>query len=258
MNTPFECERTLLVQADFDGELDAGQAAALVAHVAECAHCRSVQEQLVRARQLLRAAPRYAVPAALRESISSQAGRARSIPAASISRQTFSRSPSRLTSYGWGAALAAALLVAVVVRMPRTPDVEDQLVSNHLRALQLDSHLIDVPSSDHHTVKPWFAGRVDFAPVVKELDAQGYVLKGGRVDVLAGRTAAVLIYQAGRHTVEVFMWPSTVDAGALFESSRRDGFNLRHWTEGDLAVACISDMGGSELETFVERWRAAK
>jgi anti-sigma factor RsiW len=145
----------------------------------------------------------------------------------------------------------------MVVRLPRAPDVESQLISNHLRAMQLDSHLIDVVSSDHHTVKPWFAGKVDFAPVVKELPGSGYVLKGGRVDVVADRAAAVLVYEAGRHVIDVYMWPSSVGADDAFHSSRQDGFNLRHWEEGDLSVWCVSDMGANELETFAQRWRAA-
>jgi anti-sigma factor RsiW len=123
--------------------------------------------------------------------------------------------------------------------------------------MQLESHLIDVVSSDHHTVKPWFAGKVDFAPVVKQIPGGDYVLKGGRVDVVADRAAAVLVYQAGRHTIDVYMWPSSVAPGGVFRSSPQDGFNLRHWEEGDLSVWCVSDMGAAELETFAERWHMA-
>ena len=266
MNTSIECERTLLVQADFDGELDAGQAVALIAHRAECVHCRGVHEQLVRSRALMRAVPQYAVPSALRESIGHLL-RAQGAEAGALSLRTATSAaapPSMrhkspwIASLGWGVAVAAAVLVTILIRLPRAPEVEAQLVSNHLRALQLDSHLVDVTSSDHHTVKPWFAGKVDFAPVVKELDGEDFVLKGGRIDIVSGRAAAVLVYQAGRHIVDLYMWPASADEGGIFQAREHEGFNLRHWEEGDLTVWCLSDMGASELDMFAQRWRAAK
>jgi anti-sigma factor RsiW len=114
-----------------------------------------------------------------------------------------------------------------------------------------------VVSTDHHTVKPWFAGKVDFAPPVKQLDADGYVLKGGRIDVIDARTAAVLVYQAGRHTVEVFIWPAGAESETTFQSQQQlNGFNLRHWTEAGFEVWCISDMAAAELGTFESRWRS--
>lgn len=247
MNTAFECEQTLLVQADFDGELDAAASAALVRHREACAKCRGVQEKLARARGLLRAAPRYGGSAELRERLGS-----------------VSRASSRAlrgswrASAGWSAAAAIALVaVILLVAPPHSSDVSAQLVNNHVRALQLDSHLIDVVSTDHHTVRPWFAGKVDFAPPVKQLDAAGYVLKGGRIDVVDARTAAVLVYQAGRHTVEVFIWPAKPDVATAFPSQQLNGFNLRHWEESGFEIWCISDMAASELETFANRWRSA-
>lgn len=279
MNTLAECEQTLLVQADFDGELDAAQAAALVRHTEECAQCRAVQEQLVRARALLRAAPRYASSPALRERLGRAIGDSALLkgdglpdgdglssagvePRTGVSSTRW-RSPSRAQRWSWRgsagwAAAAAVVLVAVIVSVapPRSSDVGAQLVNNHLRAMQLDSHLIDVVSTDHHTVKPWFAGKVDFAPPVKQLDSDGYVLKGGRIDVVDARTAAVLVYQAGRHTVEVFLWPVRPDSGTTFQSQQIDGFNLRRWQEGGFEVWCVSDMGAAEMDTFASRWRA--
>jgi anti-sigma factor RsiW len=301
MNTMSECEQTLLVQADFDGELDAAQAAALVRHREECAECRAVEEKLVRARTLLRAAPRYASSTEFRErlgrSIEDSARARGEAPAhgdesprdSALSRgraplgsgATFrdrlssvaardadegdrsARSQPRAgrwswqSSAGWAAAAAVALVAVIFSVSPRSPDVGAQLVDNHLRAMQLDSHLIDVVSTDHHTVKPWFAGKVDFAPPVKQLDAAGYVLKGGRIDVVDARTAAVLVYQAGRHTVEVFIWPARPESATTFQSEQRNGFNLRRWKDGSFEVWCVSDMAGEELDTFARRWRDA-
>lgn len=291
MNISSECEQTLLVQADFDGELDAGQAAALVRHVEGCAECRAVQEKLVRARALLRAAPRYASSAEFRERLSraidesaqargeeatrgsvvplvrdgatsgaaaaSHDGSGRQSRASARSAPPRARRWSWQSSAGWAAAAAVALVAVIFSVGPQSTDVGDQLVNNHLRAMQLDSHLIDVVSTDHHTVKPWFAGKVDFAPPVKQLDAEGYVLKGGRIDVVDARTAAVLVYQAGRHTVEVFIWPARAESATTFQSRQLNGFNLRRWKEGSFEIWCVSDMAGEEMDKFARRWRDA-
>jgi anti-sigma factor RsiW len=111
---------------------------------------------------------------------------------------------------------------------PRSSDLGEQLVASHVRSLQLESHLIDVPSSDHHTVRPWFAGKVDFAPLVKEIGADGYELKGGRV--------------AG--------------ANDLSRASQIDGFSVRRWSESGLVVSCVSDLATDELQRFEQSWRA--
>jgi anti-sigma factor RsiW len=244
MSNLFECEQTLLVQADFDGELEAGRAAALVEHVAQCPHCQLVSEQLERSRVLMRGAARYSVPPKLLRSVEV------ALPRAS------KRRVDRTAWLGWGSALAASVILAIVLLTPRAPDLETQLAASHVRSLQLASHLIDVASTDHHTVRPWFAGKVDFAPLVKELASDGFALEGGRVDVVGGRTVAVLVYRAGRHILEVYMWPERADVGGVPRAQRVDGYNLRSWVEGGLVVSCISDLSAEELERFEHRWRA--
>lgn len=248
-----ECEQTLLVQADFDGELDAGRAAALVEHVAQCEHCRLVSEQLARSRALLRGVPRYQVPRALRDSLERAL---QSQSRAEAPRKELPAPSRRIAWLGWATALAASVVLAVMVVMPRSPDLSAQLVASHVRSLQLESHLIDVPSSDHHTVRPWFAGKVDFAPLVKELGGDGYELKGGRVDIVGGRPVAVLVYQAGRHLVAVYMWPERAGSLDIPPSQQRDGFNVRRWNESGLVMACVSDLATDELDRFEQRWRA--
>lgn len=290
-NPEFECERTLLVQADFDGELDAAEAAALIEHERQCAHCRRVRGQLMRSRELLHAAPRYAASDQLREAIAQRLqaateaagfgekaavdGRLRSGAAvesprpaspsvqsarAALAAPQSSRAarlvpPARRAPLAWISAIAAAVALIAVVLMPRAPDVGAQLVANHVRAMQLESHLIDVVSSDHHTVKPWFAGKVSFAPLVKQLDSEGYILKGGRVDIVNGAPAAVLVYQVGRHIVDLYQWPASAGILALRKSTQLDGFNLRHWEEDGLAIWCVTDLNAEELDRFTQRWR---
>lgn len=252
MNDRLECEQTLLVQADFDGELEAGRAAALVEHVAQCPHCRLVSEQLERSRALFRDVSRYPVSQEVRRCVD----RALQTQAPASESRSLLRAAGRAPLLGWVSALAASIVLAIVLLTPRTPDVEAQLLASHVRSLQLESHLIDVASSDHHTVRPWFAGKVDFAPPVKELAGDGFPLEGGRIDVVGGRTVAVLVYRAGRHIVSVYIWPERADLGDLPRGQRADGFNLRRWVEDGLVVSCVSDLAADELERFEHRWRA--
>lgn len=261
MTTSFECERTLLVQADFDGELSAAEAAEAIQHESQCEHCQRARAQLTRSRELMRAAPRFDVSDELRASMRQRllaareqvASPARAAPRGSTAKSWFART----RTMGWGAALATAAVLAIVLVLPGGgPDVSTQLVANHLRAVQLDSHLIDVPSSDHHTVKPWFAGKVSFSPPVKDLVADGYVLKGGRIDIVEGEPAAVLVYGAGRHVLDVYVWPLKTGSSGGAPSSTVDGFQMRHWEEGGLAVWCVSDMGAAEMDRFVQTWHA--
>jgi anti-sigma factor RsiW len=237
MTTSFECERMLLVQADFDGELSAAEAAEAVQHESQCLHCQRAREQLTRSRELMRAMPRFEAPPRLR---------------AALHRR--SRRFGRPQALGWGVALATAAVLALVLVLPGNPEIAAQLVANHVRAMQLDSHLIDVASSDHHTVKPWFAGKVSFAPLVKELD--GYALKGGRIDLVQGRPAAVLVYGAGRHMLDVYMWPAKSGSKGDWRTPETvDGFQMRHWEEGGLTLWCVSDIGADEMDRFVDKWR---
>ena len=259
MTTAFECERTLLVQADFDGELSAAEAAEAIQHERQCLHCQRAREQLTRSRELMRAMPRFEVPPKLRAAMRRRLQAARADAAEEPEDRGRSRGAKwvfRPQALGWGAALATAAVLALVLVLPGSPDVISQLVANHVRAMQLDSHLIDVASSDHHTVKPWFAGKVSFAPLVKELDADGFALKGGRIDIVQGVPAAVLVYGAGRHVLDVYMWPTRSGANAGGGASKTvDGFQMRHWEEGGLTFWCVSDMGADEMDRFVDKWR---
>jgi len=122
------------------------------------------------------------------------------------------------------------------------------LVDTHVRSLMAD-HLTDVQSSDHHTVKPWFAGKVPFAPYVPELQSQGFPLVGGRVEFVNGRTAAALVYGRGLHTINLFIWPATAsDEGN--RSATHGGYALVHWTTRGLSYWAVSDAAPTELDAF--------
>ncbi len=135
----------------------------------------------------------------------------------------------------------------------RQPELIAALVNDHVRALQ-PGHLLDVVSTDRHTVKPWFDGRTDFAPPVKDLAAPGFPLLGGRLDYLHGRSVAVLVYSRGKHLVELFVWPSS-GSNAVPARVTLDGYNVVHWTSGGMSLTAISDLEPAGLEQFARDWR---
>ena len=159
--------------------------------------------------------------------------------------------------FAYAAALVLAVLVGGVAERVRNHVSEStsernvlvaDLVDTHVRSL-MAAHLTDVQSSDHHTVKPWFAGKVTFAPSVPELQPQGFPLVGGRVEFVNGRTAAALVYGRGLHTINLFIWPATPsDEGN--RSATHGGYSLVHWTARGLSYWAVSDAAPAELDAF--------
>jgi len=143
---------------------------------------------------------------------------------------------------------------AALMLWTHQPDatLADQLLASHLRALQ-PGHLMDVASNDQHNVKPWFDGRLDFAPPVKDLTADGFVLSGGRLDYLAGRPVAALVYHRQLHVIDVYVRP---DGGAMPASSA-SGYNMVSWTQGGFAFTAISDLNTAELQLFRDNFQHA-
>lgn len=134
--------------------------------------------------------------------------------------------------------------------------LEEQVVASHVRSLLVENRLTDVASSDEHTVKPWFNHRLDFAPPVEDWTAQGYPLVGGRLDYLANRTVAALVYRHRQHLVNVFIWPDAAAKITPVEQSTRQGYTLVHWSDGSMTFWAASDLNGSELLGFCEQLRA--
>ena len=156
-------------------------------------------------------------------------------------------------SFGVGAACAAGL--AFLVLAPRSPNLAEQIVSGHIRALQ-PGHLEDVASSDRHTVKPWFDGRIDFAPPVKDLAAERFPLaRGGRLDYVGGRPVAALVYQRDKHVIDLFVWPAAERTARPPETAQRQGYNIVHWSEDGMALWAVSDLEAGQLREFAEDWR---
>ncbi|MGC2412394.1 MAG: anti-sigma factor [Stellaceae bacterium] len=264
MNAAPECDQVLLVQAELDGELDAAQAAALAAHRATCPICEAAAVELARARTLiageLHSGLDQRMPEEVRGRVMAQIRAAsalapsQALPGKPGREGWWPRWWSAAAGFGLGGACAAAL--ALLVLLPRQPNIVDDIVAGHIRALQ-PGHLEDVVSTDQHTVKPWFDGRIDFAPPVKDLAAERFPLRGGRLDYVGGRPVAALVYQHDKHLIDLYIWPAGTGAAHPPEVAARHGYNVVHWTQDGMALWAVSDLEVSLLREFAEDWRGS-
>jgi anti-sigma factor RsiW len=243
------CPESLRVQAYFDDQVDAVTAADIEGHMEHCAECRALHQSLKQLRTALRQDLPYAqTPPALR----AQVMRALDEESATDTPQPQRRGRTtwRTRSFwvgatsGLGTAAIAATLAVLMFAPPLTTGVIDELVGAHVNSL-LSTHLIDVVSTDRHTVKPWFAGHTDVSPVVADFDPQGYKLVGGRVDYLEHQRAAVVVYQHGQHVINVFSWAAS--QRSVPNNVTRNGYHLAFWKAGNLQYCALSDTSWDEL-----------
>ncbi len=265
---PDDCaEMRLLVQADVDGELTPAETARVAAHLEHCQACAELQSQLIALSKRFREeATAYQPPADLLAKVRSQiALAAPTKPPAAEAPVGNDNRPSRwrvrqlATAFGGGFALAACL--AQLFLLPHTFDAQtlnltEAVVSDHIRALQ-PGHLMDVVSTDQHTVKPWFDGRLDFAPPVKELKDDGFPLAGGRLDYLDGRAVAALIYQRRKHIIDLYIWPDGGHPERGPSDGSRSGYNYVRWSQDGMTFWAVSDLAADELNDFAKLFRAA-
>jgi anti-sigma factor RsiW len=237
-------DQELLLGGLIDGELDAANTALVEAHVARCDHCREQLDRLQAARNLLRSeGVRHSAPEAL-------ASRIAALPELELKGANDNR---LLRWFGPGAVGAVAAALAMVTVLPSNTEtlVDQELVSSHVRSLQ-PGHLTDVQTTNQHIVKPWFNGRVDFAPPVPELADRGFPLAGGRLDSIDGKTIVAIVYHRRLHTVNVFIWR---DGQAHERSFQKDGFAVTEWSQAGLRFAAISDIPLTELRQFEQLFR---
>jgi anti-sigma factor RsiW len=244
-----QCAESLRVQAYFDGELDALSAADVERHSEACAECRSLLKDLEQVRTALRQDLTYAsTPPALRTRIMRALDEEGTAGSPRLDRARLASWRQRPFWKGafsgvGGTALAAGIAFFLLAPSLTNP-VLDDLVSAHVRSLMPD-HLIDVVSTDKHTVKPWFAGHTDVSPVVADFDGQGYRLIGGRADYFDHQRAAVVVYQHGPHVINVFSWAA--DQRGLPKNTTRNGYHLAFWKTGNLEYCAVSDTAWGEL-----------
>lgn len=236
-------DRELALQAMLDGELDPLATAALEDHVRGCTACREALAQAEQLRLTLRSPGLHgSAPLQLRARIESLAGARRVRPGSLPHRNA-------LPWLGGGAigALAASLALLLVAPATIVPPLADEVLSGQIRSLQT-GHLVDVATSDRHTVKPWFNGRIDYSPPVVDLAQRGFPLVGGRLDVLEGRTVAALVFKRRLHTINLYVRPQP--ASGRDAAMQREGYSLQRWTSGGLEYWAVSDIPPEELEQF--------
>ena len=265
------CLRTRqMLDGWLDGELDPATGDEIARHVAQCPGCLALRSERERLRTSLRAAaPRFVAPVALRQSVL-RALRAEQAPriGGNLDSGAHKRPPAaRLLSW-WhafvlaGAASAAtALVTEMLVRAPvdagTNESPREQVVTRHIASLA-GAHLIDVASSDSHVVKPWFQGKIDFAPRVRDLSAQGFILQGARQERIAGRPAVAVVYKIRNHPVNLFIWREPKERDGALSLATVRGFSVGTWAAGGLEFAAVSDVEQGDLERFARQLQTAR
>jgi anti-sigma factor RsiW len=245
----------IYLPAYLDDELPVAESLHMQKHLAGCAACRRAQEEFLALRTALRDADLYAGPSAgFSERIGAAVRR-------SAKEEARSARPSWFGFIRWAPALAALLVVAAIgvffaynQRSSPPQLMASTVLSEHIRSLQAD-HLVDVPSSDHHTVKPWFQGKLDFSPPVADLAQQGWTLIGGRLDYLDGRSVAALVYQRRKHNINVFVWPGHAPDDAVSQEEVQ-GYQILHWNSAGMTYWVVSDLNAAELQELARALRA--
>ena len=263
------CEEAIeLMDGYLDGELDPITSQRIEEHLRECHNCEQAYEaHTALAHALSQGVPYYKAPSELREriqfSLREAAGAATSHPAAAADSLAVRRRDAARRSVSFGMpwnwlALAAAVVLGAIVASSLLPRLgrrgadqflATQLIASHVRSLMAD-HLMDVASSDQHTVKPWLDARLDFAAPVADLSDQGFPLIGGRLDYLDYRPVAALVYQRRKHFINLFVWPASRGESNAQQTVTRQGYHLFHWTDKDFNYWAVSDVNKEDLQNF--------
>jgi anti-sigma factor RsiW len=255
------CEDSrVFLSAYLDDELEIAESFRLEKHLTDCRDCHQVQEAQFALRSALRDPSLY---------FHSTADFANRITLA-VRRQAKEESrqdsawfePFRLPFLRWVSAAAVlavlitagSLLVVDHARSSHQQLIASAVLTGHIRSLQA-GHLVDVPSSDRHTVKPWFQGKLDFAPPVPDLSELGWVLIGGRLDYLDGRPVAAVVYQRRMHNINVFVWPHQGTADDKIQQDDAQGYQILHWNGADMTYWVVSDLNKEELTDFARALR---
>lgn len=237
------CKETeSLIDAYVDGELDSARSVAFEMHMNECSSCLTHVSNLQDLSSAIRnGSLRYKAPPQLKRNVQAAL------------RAAHPETRSSILYWRWASVLASAVLLVALTWTVATRQtirseesvLVNEIVSSHVRSLMLN-HVADVPSSDSHTVKPWFGGKINYSPPTKDLAQQGFPLVGGRLDYLDNRPVAALVYQRRLHFINLFVWPS--DSGSMKEEVlTRQGYNLIHWTQSGMTYWLVSDLNLMEL-----------
>jgi anti-sigma factor RsiW len=251
-----------LVGSYIDGELDAVHNLEMERHIAGCPACAATEQSALALRSLIREkTPYFRAPETLRARVNAITNVDRAATHAKDTTTARRPSPAKRLAWNWmGAAAAFALVLAVGLRVSNLwgPSqvnlLAGEVESAHVRSL-MANHLMDVPSTDQHTVKPWFHGKLDFAPPVEDFSPDGFPLTGGRLDYIQGQTVAALVYQRRQHPINVFVWPMPSEKDSDVREITRDGYNILHWTRGGMTYWVASDLALDEMRQFANLLR---
>jgi anti-sigma factor RsiW len=252
-------ESKVMLHALIDGELDSGLARDVEAHVVSCAGCGEKFAAFRAMHDVMSTASlKETAPAHLRNRIEALIA----TPASRVVSIRQYMQPTRRSFFGgfaMGSVLSgavAASLALTVIRKDQQQTIAEEVVSAHIRSLQA-GHLMDVETSDRHTVKPWFNGRVDVAPPVVDLTAESFTLLGGRLDYIDSEPVAAIVYQRRKHVINLFVAQHLAEKNLRPNAKSIQGYNCRHWTQDGLDLWAVSDIVGDELDEFVQKIASA-
>jgi anti-sigma factor RsiW len=251
--------RPEMVQAYADGQLGPAEALEIERHLASCDSCTAAyRSQRALSTAIGDTSLYYKAPQGLRDRLGETIAQtpepaAAPVPVRRRGRPMLWRSLSLAASAAFLVVMTAAIATRFNQVSPQEQTLRD-VVAGHVRSLMVN-HLADVPSTDQHTVKPWFNGKLDFSPPVKDLASEGFPLIGGRLDVIDDRPVAALVYRRHAHYINLFIWPSGQQSGTEEMTSRR-GYNIIHWTQSGMDCWAVSDLNRGELEEFARLARA--
>jgi anti-sigma factor RsiW len=247
------CPRTRqMLDAWLDGELDSATGAEIAGHLAGCASCaalRGARDTL--RRRVLEEAPYYVATDTLAESIRRSLGAAADAAPRTQAPGVRERRPTWLQAgvLAGACALLGAVVAGALMAPPQGPAVYEQVIDSHVASLR-PGRLIEVASLDRHVVKPWFQGKLDFAPVVRDLAVEGFALQGARLDAVGERPAAAIVYRVRNHPVNLFVWRAGDSRSTALAVSMLRGYGVATWAQDGLQFAAVSDVDAGELERF--------
>jgi anti-sigma factor RsiW len=238
-----------LLDGYVDSELDVVTTLQFERHLKECASCQAFYQRYEQfARAVETHLPRFDAPVGLEAKIRSQLGLSGGRPVSAMGAPFADWRRWAVAASLIGVLVLTGIVLTLLNRRAEPEILAEQVVSSHIRSL-MANHLSDVASSDQHTVKPWFSGKLDFAPAVKNLAPVGFPLIGGRLDYLDDHSVAALVYKRRQHTINLFLWPSS-NSDSQPQTLTSKGFNIVHWTQDHMAYWAISDLNAAELNEF--------